>query len=765
MPLPDLAPDLGVLLARPGLRLHLIGVAGSGMSGLARLLLERGFIVSGSDLQETAGVRSLIEAGLRFFEGHRADQIEHVDLLAYSSAIAPTNPERAAARERGIPQVRRADLLAAIARPKRCLAVAGTHGKTTTASMLAMALTEAGFNPSFYIGAEVPSLGRNAAWTDGNWMVIEVDESDGSLGAFAPDATVILNIEEEHLDHFDSLEQIEAAFVALADRTSGPIVFGADDPTAARSLGTLDQAEGAGFAPQAAWRLDACEVSPSGSSFHILHAGSRLGPIHLAVPGRHNAANAAAAFALAMRIGAGPDEIARGLARFGGAARRFEVKYEDPDFLVVDDYAHHPSEIKATLAAARSRGHRRVLAVFQPHRYSRTQALKDQFARAFDHADAVLFTDIYAASEEPLPGVDGTTLPAAVRSAGHPDVEYTPSLKTAKARLTEKLQPGDLVLIMGAGNVHWVASRLAKELAEIRDARAHATSDCVFRPYEPMRKHTTFRIGGPAQIWFEPADENALAAMLGHARSVGLPVTLIGRGSNLLVRDLGIPGLCIHLGRPFFSRIEIEGDRIRAGAGARLKQISAEARKAGLSGFEFMEGIPGNLGGSLRMNAGAMGSWTFAAVESIRTLNPDGSITDRPAADIEAHYRDVPLLRDHLALSAILRGVPSSEPAIRATLETYSNRRWATQPAAPSAGCAFKNPATIPAGKLIEELGLKDKRIGGARISPVHGNFIVNDGSATAEDVLELIDLVRNTAARVRGISLEPEIIVLGEAP
>ncbi|MFQ3669894.1 MAG: UDP-N-acetylmuramate--L-alanine ligase [Verrucomicrobiia bacterium] len=765
MPSPDLAPDLGALLAQPHLRIHLLGVAGSGMSGLARLLLERGFAVSGSDLQAPPSLRRLIDDGLTFFEGHQPSHIDGIHLLAYSSAIAPTNPERAAARERGIPQVRRADLLSALARPKRTLAVAGTHGKTTTASMLTIALTEAGFNPSFYIGAEVPSLGRNAAWTDGPWMVIEVDESDGSLSAFNPDAAVILNIEEEHLDHFDSLEQIEAAFIALAQRTSGPIIFSADDPAASRCLAHLPNAQGVGFQSTAPWHIDHCQLSPSGSSFHLLHAGSRLGPVHLAVPGRHNASNAAAAFALAMRLGAGPDEIARGLARFGGASRRFEIKFDDPHCLVVDDYAHHPSEIKATLAAARSRGRPRILALFQPHRYSRTLALKDQFAHAFDLADAVLFTDIYPASEEPLPGVDGTTLPAAVRAAGHPDVDYTPSLKAAKTRLTEKLQPGDLLLIMGAGNVHWVAAQLAKELTQIREARAHASPHCIFRPYEPMRKHTTFRIGGPAQIWFEPASEEALLAMLRHARAVGLPVTVIGRGSNLLVRDLGIPGLCLHLGQPAFSQIEVSGHRIRAGAGARLKQIAAAARKAALSGFEFMEGIPGNLGGALRMNAGAMNSATFDRVESVRLLTPDLTIVERPAADFTPAYRHVPLLRDHLALAATLSGTPADEPSIRETLREFSSRRWASQPASPSAGCAFKNPDAIPAGKLIEELGLKDKKIGGARISPVHANFIVNDGHATAEDVLELLNLVRNTAARQRGIDLEPELILIGEAP
>jgi UDP-N-acetylmuramate--L-alanine ligase/UDP-N-acetylenolpyruvoylglucosamine reductase len=759
----DLAPNLVERLSQPDLHIHLLGVSGSGMSGLARLLLDRGYAVTGSDLQETATVRELIAKGLRFYQGHDSGRTEGIDLIAYSSAISPTNIERVSAREVGIPQVRRADLLAALTRAKRCLVVAGTHGKTTTSAMLTMALQEAGFNPSFYIGADVPSLGRNAAWTDGAWMVLEVDESDGSLSAFDPQAAIILNIEEEHLDHFESLEQIEEVFLSLAKRTSGRLVYCHDDPIAKGALSGLPNAVGYGFGVEASWRVEDWETIGGGSTFYLEHAQTRIGPVRLTIPGRHNVSNAAAVLSMALGLGAGVEEVVRGLNRFGGASRRFEIKIEDRAAMIVDDYAHHPSEVRATLEAARARASGRVLAVFQPHRYSRTQALKDAFAGAFDQADAVVFTDIYPASEEPLPGVDGRTLPDAVRAAGHPAVEHVPSLKGAKARIAELMMPGDLVLVMGAGNVHWIASELGRELKEYVALRELADLEDIIRVFEPMRKHTTLRLGGPAQIWFEPASEESLIRVVSAAKEMGLPVTLIGRGSNLLVQDLGVRGLCVHLGRPYFQRIEVDGTSICAGGGARLKQIVSDARKAGLTGFEFMEGIPGNLGGALRMNAGAMGSWMFERVESIRVWAPDGTIRELTPEEMVVEYRNVPLLKDHVVLSAKLTGEPASETAVRERLAEFSQKRWSSQPAAPSAGCTFKNPGMIPAGKLIEELGLKGRSIGGARISPVHGNFIVNDGGATAADVLALMDLVRNTAEKERGISLEAEVIILGE--
>jgi UDP-N-acetylenolpyruvoylglucosamine reductase len=287
--------------------------------------------------------------------------------------------------------------------------------------------------------------------------------------------------------------------------------------------------------------------------------------------------------------------------------------------------------------------------------------------------------------------------------------------------------------------------------------------DSILKRDEPLHKHTTMRIGGPAQLWFEPVDEDDLKIGLRFAHDRGIPVTFIGRGSNLLVRDGGILGLCVHLGRPYFSRIEIDGEYVTVGAGARLKQIVAEARKHDLGGFEFMEGIPGSMGGALRMNAGAMQGWTMEVVESIRSIDTLGHIHELKKEDMEIQYRSVPHFQTHIAISARLKGVPSSKEEIGEKLKAYSSKRWTSQPAAPSAGCIFKNPGPIPAGKLIDELGLKNLSVGSARVSEVHGNFIVNDGGATAEDVLQLIALIQSRARETRHIDLNTEVIVLGE--
>jgi UDP-N-acetylmuramate--alanine ligase len=431
--------------------------------------------------------------------------------------------------------------------------------------------------------------------------------------------------------------------------------------------------------------------------------------------------------------------------------------------MVVDDYAHHPTEIKATLAAARNSGWKRVLALFQPHRYSRTKALQGEFAGAFHEASEVFITEIYAASEAAMAGVTGEGLAEAVRGSGHAKVHYEPTLGRLRTAVNAALQPGDLVITLGAGDIHRVALHLAQGLTWYAELRALLRPESVLKRDEPLHKHTTMRIGGPAQLWFEPEDEEELKIGLRFAHDRGIPVTFIGRGSNLLIREGGILGLCVHLGRPHFNRVEVDGEYVTVGAGARLKQIVADARKHDLGGFEFMEGIPGNLGGALRMNAGAMQGWTMEVVESVRSIDLLGHAHEVNKADMEIHYRSVPHFQTHIAVSARLKGKPSSKEEINEKLKAYSGKRWNSQPAAPSAGCIFKNPGPLPAGKLIDELGLKNLSVGPARVSEVHGNFIVNDGGATAEDVLQLISLIQNRARETRQIDLHTEVIVLGE--
>jgi UDP-N-acetylenolpyruvoylglucosamine reductase len=288
------------------------------------------------------------------------------------------------------------------------------------------------------------------------------------------------------------------------------------------------------------------------------------------------------------------------------------------------------------------------------------------------------------------------------------------------------------------------------------------SSDAVVRAGEPMAKRTTLRVGGPADVYVEPVAEAELARLIRFCAERTLPWRILGRGTNLLVRDGGIRGLVISLSQPVFSRIEADGTRLRCGAGALLKNIANEARRQSLTGFEFLEGIPGSLGGALRMNAGAMGGWTFDVVESLRYLDPAGGIHEQPKAVVPHQYRACPLFETHVALGAVLKGEPAPQEIIDQRMAASNRKRWTSQPRMPSAGCIFKNPAPIPAGKLIDELGLKGTRVGGAAVSDVHGNFIVNEGTATARDVLDLIDLIKQRARSERGIELETEVEIVG---
>lgn len=284
----------------------------------------------------------------------------------------------------------------------------------------------------------------------------------------------------------------------------------------------------------------------------------------------------------------------------------------------------------------------------------------------------------------------------------------------------------------------------------------------VLRLNELLAKRTTLRVGGPADVFFEPATEADLQSVVRHCRQTGTPLMMLGRGSNLLVRDGGIRGVIVFLGAPF-ARIEPEDGRLRCGAGARLRDAAMTAKKLSLTGFEFMEGIPGNVGGGLRMNAGAMGSSVFEVADSVRMMDREGNIEERPLSEIPFEYRSCPLLKTHIALSALLRGRAENRAVIEQRMQECSEKRWSSQPAAPSAGCIFKNPPVIPAGRLVQELGLKGTRVGGARISDEHGNFIVNDGKATAREVLELIDLIKDRAWSQRGIELHTEVQIVGE--
>lgn len=756
--------DLQTLLTRERHRIHLVGVAGSGMSGIAALLLELGHDVSGSDKVKSWEVDRLQQLGLRFRAEHRAEDAADAEVVIYSSAIRETNPIRQAAMIAGQPLVRRAEALAAIMAGKRGIVIAGMHGKTTTSAMAAHVLREGGLHPSHYVGAEIPLLGSNAHWDGrGEYFVAEGDESDGTLRFFKPEHALVLNVEEEHLDFYPDLAAIEAVFCQLLEQTSGSAFYCADDAHSLRICARHAKPVSFGFAEKADYRGTDVDLRDFASVFSVSRRGEKLGEAILNVPGRHNVSNALGVIALASELGIPFDKIATSLGRFQHARRRFEIKYQSDRFLLVDDYAHHPTEILATLATARAAGRKRVLTMFQPHRFSRTKALRREFGSAFDHADRVVVTDIYAASEKPLSGITGQTIADEIAAHGHRGVSYQPRLDRLHREVGNMIAAGDLILSLGAGNIHEQLSSLAADLVIAERLKGIVGEEGDVRLYEPLAKHTTLRVGGPAQFWVEPRTEAAFAELIRFGRHESLPLFVIGRGSNLLVRDGGIHGVVIHPCGGEFDEIEVSGKEIRAGVGAKLKQIAYAGKAAGLGGLEWMEGIPGAVGGALRMNAGAMGSQTFENVVRVRYLDEDGNAHEATPAEMDVHYRHVKTLERNYAVSAVFKGTPAPADEIGRKLDESQEKRRTTQPAAKSAGCIFKNPAGIPAGKLVDELGLKNAQVGDARVSEIHGNFIVNDGNATSTEVLELIAKIQEKAQQERGIELETEVQIVGE--
>ncbi len=754
---------LAEILSGGPLRIHLIGAAGSGMSGIAGLLLALGHRVSGCDKVATVEVERLKTLGLDFQTPSHPAAVHPADLIIYSSAIRPGHSDYDQAVATGKQMVRRADALAAILHSKKGIVVAGMHGKTTTSAMAAHVLRHGGLQPSHYVGAEIPILGTNANWdAAGEYFVAEGDESDGTLSLYHPEHAIVLNIEEEHLDYYENLAAIERVFVQFLSQTRGNVFYCADDINATRLCAPHAGAVSFGERTSAFYRFDDLHTKDFQSHFRVLRGGEPLGAITLNVPGRHNVSNAVGVIALATELGVPFVKIAEAMDSFRGARRRFEIKYRSDKYMVVDDYAHHPSEIKATVEAARNTGRNRIIAVFQPHRYSRTQALKREFGQAFREVAAVFVTEIYAASEQPIPGITGQTIVDELLRDGHPSAVYQPERERLLTEVGRMVQPGDCVITLGAGNIHEQANLLGKDLA-LMEQLQRIIGDGVIKLYEPLAKHTTMRVGGPAQFWVEPETEEGFARLTRFCTDQKLPLFVMGRGSNLLIRDGGIRGVVVHFSRGEFKHIEVRDRQITAGVGVKQKELAFAARDAQIGGFEWFEGIPGQVGGALRMNAGAMNGETFRQVVSVRYVDEQGEFHTKTPSEMEVHYREVPTLFKNYAVAATFRGEPSTSEEIERLLEESTQKRRRSQPRESSAGCIFKNPGTTPAGKLVDELGLKGTVIGKAKVSEIHGNFIVNEGGASATDVIQLIEKIKETALRERGITLQTEVQIVGE--
>ncbi len=449
---------------------HFVGIGGIGMSGIAEVLLTLGYRVSGSDLKASPITERLAKLGATIHIGHSAENVAEAKAVVVTSALDAQNPEVAEARRLQIPVIPRGELLAELMRLKFGIAIAGSHGKTTTTSLVASILNAAEMDPTVVVGGRVAGMqGSNARVGKSAILVVESDESDGSFLKLAPIIAVVTNIDREHLDHYASLQEIEDAFVDFVNKVPfyGAAVLCMEDENIQQIFPLIRRRTITyGRSAQVNLEIHSEILSAEGSDFSIRRAGAELGNFHLSVPGIHNVLNATAAIAVALEMEVPLEKIQQGLAAFTGVDRRFSIRGVERGVTVIDDYGHHPTEVKATLAAARLSPYRRILVLFQPHRFSRTKHLLDDFGTAFHQADALYLLDIYAASEAEIEGVNTQALLEKIRSYGHRSAEYVPSMQEGIEAIARSAESGDLIITLGAGNVSQAADKILEKLRE-----------------------------------------------------------------------------------------------------------------------------------------------------------------------------------------------------------------------------------------------------------------------------------------------------------
>ncbi|MDB4384487.1 UDP-N-acetylmuramate dehydrogenase [Opitutaceae bacterium] len=753
--------------------IHAIGVGGMGLGPLAMYLADRGWRVTGEEaaLSERMA-EQLVRAGVGISRSGASSM--GVDLVVYSSAVPSTHPTRVWAEQNGVKQVRRGELLAEVARGMRVVGVAGSHGKTTVTAMLISILRAGDFPVSYVLGGLfADSKIASAAANQGDWLVIEIDESDGTIDLFEPEITVLVNLDWDHADRYAESRAIESTFADLVARTKEAVLSWTDCRVSERVVAEAEtEATKKTFGREGEFRGERGdgELLQLGGAFDDAN-------VSLSMRGDFNTYNAVAALAAAQLMGA--KKISEGLAGFMGVHRRQGILFQNSDLTVMEDYAHHPTEIRCLLASLRAEisAGGRLVVVFQPHRFSRTRQFKAELADALSQADSLHLLDVYGAGESSL--ADGTTgelVAVLEKKAPTKSINYVPDQTDHVMNLLrQSWQVGDLVVFVGAGDIEKVArgwvggveddiQRSREWDAVAADLRSKLTTETKVVREEPLATKTTMRVGGAARVYVEPVDLADLQVVLAETAQRELAPVILGRGSNLLVPDGGVNGVVISLRRTAWETFDVLPDgRVRVGAGLRLKNLCGLAAKAGLVGFEFLEGIPGNVGGALRMNAGAMGGWMIDVVDEVELLTYAGERRRHPKSELHYGYRHCTELKDTIAVSAVLkpRAVSESEKVGR-QIDVYRSKRQESQPREPSAGCIFKNPEGDSAGRLIEVCGLKGERVGDAEVSPVHGNFIVNRGQAKSEEVVTLVRRVRGRVKAQTGIELEPEVLLYG---
>ena len=767
---------------------HIVGIGGAGMAALAEILQELGHSVQGSDLKESVRTQRLQDMGIPVFIGHHASQMSGAELLVRSTAVPDSNPELQAAREADVPVWSRWQLLEALSKLRRVLAVAGSHGKTTVTSMLSMALVQAGLRPSFLVGGDLNEIGSGACWDDSEWFVAEADESDGSFLSLSPDIAIVTSMDSDHHTRYASYDDLCEGFASFLQTVSGTKImhcsvveklhryFGKGSEEAEAELASvLEGVVTYGEHPDADFRLewqdDACSIHREGRKWATLE---------LAVPGRHNAENAVAALIAAHELGVSLEVGVDSLQRFAGVSRRFEFRGTHQGASFIDDYAHHPAEVAAAIAAARGLEAERIICVFQPHRFSRTKHLWKDFGPSFAGVDCLMVCDIYASDEMPLPGISGDLISNAAAEA-NPDmaVMWLPQLQDVVLALEDELRPGDLCLVLGAGDVHLVIDEVMQRKVEAASVSKPVwpasgeeifedlVSDFAVEKNWPLGQNTTYRVGGPARFSILVNSRVELGKLASRLGDIDIPILVLGKGSNMLVSDNGFDGLVIRLGGEF-NDFEIADGRMRAGGICALPTAARRSAAAGLTGFEWAVGVPGTVGGGVRMNAGGHGSDISESILTATCFDlRAGLLRTITAADLKLDYRTSAVQPHEMICDASFALSPGDPAASRREIAEILRWRRENQPGGQNCGSVFRNPSGQAdefqsAGFLVEQAGLKGHRHGSAQISHKHANFIISDRGGSAEDVFRLMCHAADDIEEKNGIRLQAETVLVG---
>jgi len=723
-------------------RVFLLGASGMGMAPLAFFLRGAGVEVEAFDDYFREPLRSqMLEAGVEVL----LEPVPHKkpDYIVHSSAINRSDSRLASFRGTSSKIYKRGDFLAEYSKSFKTVAIVGSHGKTTTTGMLTWALTKEDFSFSYLVGGRF----KEDALPIGNyqnspWLVVEVDESDGTIDGFYPDITLVLNYDWDHVDEYKEESSLEHTLRGLLSRTKSSVIL-------------------PGKSDLLSWANE--NLSVNVSSFEANHSSADF-----------MVCNWEAAKACGRKMGAQLGE--ESFKSFPGMERRQSVLFEDDHRTILEDYAHHPTEIGSLLASRRKLlPDHWMKVVFQSHRYSRTKAFAQSFAEELGAADELNLLPTYGAFEKYDESGDAESLvghlPPRLRDKTKVFSDYT-SFVNEVYETDNPLTP-EQVLFVGAGNIDGWAHAFAAIHTHKGDrisAFSHflsgrLSSSSVLRKDENLASKTTMRVGGKALWYAEPQHTEDLRRLVEASNFFSMPRVMLGRGSNLIIPDEGYHGLVLRLRGDFWNEISSRSDdSFVVGAGSRVKDICRLACQRGLLGFEFLEGIPGTLGGALRMNAGAMGWEIYDLVEWVSFLLPDGTIKEIPGNQLNVGYRFCKEAQEGIALRAKLKAEGRSDHKdIRSAIEALAQKRRASQPREASAGCIFKNPEEKSAGWLIENSGMKGQRVGNAVVSDVHANFIVNEGGATAEDVIALMQKVRERVQEESQVNLEPEVGLLGK--